>query len=385
MNAMFKNKRVRVAFLVLVLPILFGGTYFLSLLIFGSDSSFSILSKKIDSTVSKTIAESEIDPSCVQKNLIRKQEGHLDWEQIEVVVNLDAQSSLQKISRRLQKALNAPAVTLETNEAQRDVYRESELSLYYEGVPLYQILLRQKNIPPPAEEPADEGEEPAEDVVDNAPKIALIVDDVGYDIERALELLNLRHPMTISIFPQLLYSRHIAESAHKMGYEIMMHLPMESDENLRRNPGFIMGSMSRSELFEIMDKDLESIPYVSGVNNHQGSKMTRDQEAMAVVMSYLAEKKLYFIDSRTTNDSVAYEVARAYGLKASENDVFLDNEKDSEYIKERLALLVERAEEKGKAIGICHVHPVTIEVLREMLPVIEQKGIKLVYASEVVE
>ncbi|MBI4831686.1 MAG: divergent polysaccharide deacetylase family protein [Candidatus Lindowbacteria bacterium] len=102
-------------------------------------------------------------------------------------------------------------------------------------------------------------------------------------------------------------------------------------------------------------------------------------------MRYLRGKKVFFIDSRTTSDSVAYEVAKEHGLCVAENDIFLDNEKDVEYIKERIELLIERANQKGEAIGICHVHPATIEALREMFPVVDKEGIELVYASNLVK
>ena len=170
-----------------------------------------------------------------------------------------------------------------------------------------------------------------------------------------------------------------------MNYEIMMHLPMESGKRLRRSPGFITPDMTEKEMRWVIDRDLEAIPYVSGVNNHQGSMMTRDRAAMVLVMKYLAEKDMFFIDSRTTSDSVAYRTAKELGLRAAENNVFLDNEKNVEYIKERIQLLIQEAKQNGKSIGICHVHPETTKALHEMLPVIEKEGIKLVFASELTE
>jgi polysaccharide deacetylase 2 family uncharacterized protein YibQ len=160
---------------------------------------------------------------------------------------------------------------------------------------------------------------------------------------------------------------------------------MESGRQLRRNPGFISPDMNDKTLQWMLEKDFESIPHVVGVNNHQGSKMTCDQQAMTRIMQYLAELDVYFIDSRTTTESVAYQVAKDFGVRAAENDIFLDNEKDVEYIKGRLELLMEEAEQKGKAIGICHVHPATMQALREMFPVMDRRGIELVCASQLVE
>jgi len=99
----------------------------------------------------------------------------------------------------------------------------------------------------------------------------------------------------------------------------------------------------------------------------------------------LAQKDVFFIDSRTTSDSIAYKTAKAFGLRAAENDVFLDNKKEVEYIKQRVKVLMQEARRKGKAIGVCHVHPATTQALSQMFPVIDEEGFELVFASELVE
>jgi len=377
-------KKIRVALLISVLPVLFGSAYYLIFLLVNEESAIADISTSIDSAVSITFAECKLDPSAVTKQYVRKEKEGLQWKQVEIVAEVSENISLTDLGDRLKSAVDIPLVNVNEQQMNSADVAELQFSITYKELPLYQILLKQRISPPIPVEPENQPDEEQEEA-DDRPMIALIVDDVGYDVERALELLNLRSPMTISIFPQLLYSRHIAKAAHKMGYEIMMHLPMEPGENLRRNPGFVMQSMSREELYWILDRDLDSIPHVSGVNNHQGSKMTADEHAMTLVVEYLSEKDLYFIDSRTTNDSVAHKVAMNLGLKSAENDVFLDNEKDLEYIKQRISILMDKADAGGKAIGICHVHPITIQALREMLPLVEQEGFRLVYASEVVE
>lgn len=374
------DKKTRVALLVLALIVFLGGTYYLTSLIFRQGANASFLARRVDSVFSQTLSTAGAKASEMRKNYVRKHDGKSDWEQIEVVVTLDQSQSIYSLSRRLRDSLDIPALAVtESGVYHNPPFNELQLSVYFDRLPIYQMLLRQESVAsiPAAEKVVTEEE-------DEPPKMALVVDDVGYDIERALELLNLRRPMTISIFPQLRYSRHIAEVAHNMGYEVMMHLPMEPGERLRRNPGFITSNMDEKALYWVLDRDFESIPYVVGVNNHQGSRMTSDPAAMARVMRYLAKKNVFFIDSRTTSDSVAYQVAKTFGLQAAENDVFLDNEKDVEYIKERIELLMQEAEEKGAAVGICHVHPATMQALREMFPVIDERGIETVYASELV-
>ncbi len=369
------DKKTRVALLVLALIVFLGGTYFLASLIFRQGTNASILARQVDSIFSHTLSAAGAKTSEMRKNYVHKRSGKLDWEQIEVVVTLDQSQSLYSLSRKLRDSLDIPALAVtERGIYQNPPFSELQLSVYFDEVPIYQMLLRQKRV----------ASIPKQKVEEKRPRIALVVDDVGYDIKRALELLNMRRPMTISIFPQLKYSRHIAEVAHDMGYEVMMHLPMEPGERLRRNPGFITLNMKEDSLYWVLDRDFESIPYVVGVNNHQGSRMTADAGAMARVMRYLAKKDVFFIDSRTTSDSVAYQVAKTFGLRAAENDAFLDNEKDVEYIKGRIEVLMQEAEEKGSAIGICHVRPATMQALREMFPVIDKRGIEIVYASELV-
>jgi polysaccharide deacetylase 2 family uncharacterized protein YibQ len=379
-----KQKFLKLVFLISMLPVFFASTYILSRRIFQDGPGISMLVEEIDAAVRAVLIDNRIETSMFRKNYVKKQEGDVHWEQIEMVVDLEETDSLPHLSGSLTDALTMPGVFISKKRELAGDIEQQNLTVYHHHLPLYQILLR-KRISPPAEEPRIPAAEDEEAALDELPKIAIIVDDIGYDVDLAMELINLRQKLTLSIFPQLLHSRHIAETAHKLGFEIMMHLPMEPGEKLRRNPGFISQKMNRKQLFWMLDRDLDSIPYVIGVNNHQGSKMTRDEETMELVMSYLAAKHLFFIDSRTTSDSIAHAVAQRSGIKSAENDVFLDNEKECTYIKERMEKLISEAQEKGKAIGICHAHPVTIEALRETLPLLEQQGVRLVYASEVVE
>jgi len=374
--------KVKVVILLSALIMLFGGAYVFSRLLFDDHKTILFLSSTIDKTVIEVLTEAQVPQSSVKRNVVRKEKNDAAWDQVELVVQLTETDSLSHIQDELKKALLLPGVSLQKVENSSKDYRKSHLSVFFHELLLYQVLFQQEV--PPVESTMAAAPAAVDEQEDEMPKIALIVDDIGYDLERAMEIINLRRPLTFSIFPQLLYSRHIAESAHKMGHEIMMHLPMEPDENWKRNPGLILQDMDRDQLQWMLETDLKSIPHVSGVNNHQGSKMTRDEAAMELVMDYLRRKDLYFVDSRTTSESVAFEVAKQLGLKAAENDVFLDNEKDVDYIKERFELLMEKAEENGEAIGICHVHPVTVKVLREMLPLIEKRGFKLVYVSEIV-
>jgi hypothetical protein len=350
---------------------------------------------KIDLIISRNLEANNLFPPAVKKNYVAKRNENAQWEQIEIVVKVGEYASLAELSEALKVGLDPAGLDIDENAATPNpLLAQRQITIYSDGLPVFQLLLLQKRSTPiiepaPAAAPGSlskgEGPEGASPPEDASPKIALIIDDVGYDLDRALELLNLRRPMSVSILPKLKYSGHIAEVAHDMGYEIMMHLPMEADERLRRSPGFITARMTEREMAWVLDRNLESIPFVSGVNNHQGSTMTRDPEAMTRVMKYLAKKDMFFVDSRTTGESVAYRVAKEAGLRAAKRDVFLDNEKQVEYIKEQILLLMKEAKAKGSAIGICHVHPETTKALYEMFPIIEKEGFELVFASDLVE
>jgi polysaccharide deacetylase 2 family uncharacterized protein YibQ len=373
------DNRIQLAALILILFGLLSVSYGVGYLIFGRGDEVLSTARSIDSTISSALADNNLPPPYDQKNLVIKDFGKAEWEQIEVVISVAEDASLADVSDALRGALEPAGLDVVENTMELDpTLTEHQITVYSNDLPVYQMLFRQKHPAPIPVEPAPEAE-------DERPKIAIVVDDAGYDLDRALELLNLRQAMSISILPKLKYSRQIAEVAHDMGYEIMMHLPMESGKNLRRNPGYITPDMTEKEMRWVIDGNLQSIPFVKGVNNHQGSMMTRDREAMVRVLKYLGEKKLFFIDSRTTSETVAYETAKDLGVRAAENDVFLDNEKNVEYIKERIQLLIEEAKQNGKSIGLCHVHPETTKALHEMLPVIKEEGIKLVFASELTE
>jgi len=376
------GKGARLAVLAAILVALLAGVYGATCLMFGGHKDTLSPAREIDSIISANLAIQELYSLELRKNYVTKQSGERVWEQIEVIAEVDKTQSLANLSESLEAKLDRPAFNIVEEARDSDpAFVEKYISIYCDDLLVYQLLLRQNRATPAAAKAIPEEVPPGP----GRPKVALIVDDVGYDLERALKLLNLRRPMSISIFPKLKYTRHIAEVAHDLGYEIMMHLPMEPDEKLRRNPGFITTDMTEEEMCWVLDRNLQSIPFVIGVNNHQGSMMTRDAEAMARVMKYLAKKDMFFIDSRTTSESVAYRVAKEHGLRAAENDLFLDNEKDVEYIKERIELLIEEAKQKGRAIGICHVHPATTQALHEMFPVMEEQGIELVFASDLAE
>lgn len=222
-------------------------------------------------------------------------------------------------------------------------------------------------------------------------RIAIIIDDFGQSFEeRERALLNLGYPLTFSILPSLPYSEKVAKEAHSKGLKVMLHLPMEPHGYPApgKNPGSpaVFTNMSDSEIARVVKESISSIPYLSGVNNHMGSKATEDERVMSVVLDQIKEDNLFFVDSVTSQKSVGYCLACKKGLRTGERKVFLDNDDDKEYIKKQLRLLAKEAERDGYAIAVGHVQRKSISsALAEELPLMRKKGIKIVSASELVD
>jgi len=217
-------------------------------------------------------------------------------------------------------------------------------------------------------------------------KVAIIIDDIGSNTSLLQSLLTLEHPLTLSIIPHLPYSAEAARLGHRKGWEIMLHLPMEPDDYPHNDPGeeAILYSMSQSEVERVIDENVRSIPYLKGMNNHMGSRITRDRGAISRVLASTRKHRLFFIDSRTSEDSVAYEIARKMGIPAASRTIFLDDVAEVSYSEKQLLKLGELAQLNGYAVGIGHIHPSTVEALKRTLPLLQKKGVKLVFASEVV-
>jgi polysaccharide deacetylase 2 family uncharacterized protein YibQ len=148
-------------------------------------------------------------------------------------------------------------------------------------------------------------------------------------------------------------------------------------------PGTLLTSMTPDQLIHQLKEDLKAVPYIKGVNNHMGSKMTAESSRLYQIFSVLKERNLYFIDSRTTSQTLCKPSARLFQIPFAQRDVFLDHLQDAEFIRKQIKELIRVAQHNGYAVGIGHPHLITINILREMLPEL-QKKVKLVPASEIV-
>ena len=216
--------------------------------------------------------------------------------------------------------------------------------------------------------------------------IGLIIDDFGYRNDHVSNgFLNLSGKLTYAIIPGHEYSQLFSKKAYDAGYEIIVHMPME---NIGKTYGekeyVLMSYFQDDEIKDRISSAFDQLPESIGLNNHQGSRGTADSRVMTLLAGVIKEKKKFFIDSRTTRNSLAETTMRKYNVQTNKRDIFLDNELDEEIINTQLLKLAELSEEKGIAIGIGHVKPQTLSVLEREIPVLQKKGFRFEFVSRLV-
>ena len=220
---------------------------------------------------------------------------------------------------------------------------------------------------------------------DDRPRIAVIIDDIGYDKKIAMALGAVDSKITFAVLPGSPHGKALARYLKARGAELMLHLPMEPVQYPRVNPGpgALLSSMSPDVLLAQLKANLEQIPGVVGVNNHMGSKLTQSADQMNQIFSILKKHQLFFIDSRTSVDSQCRPSARLLQIPYAERDIFLDNVQEVGKVRIQLKKLIALARQHGSAIGIGHPYGATLEALKIELPKIKRK-IRLVPVSQLV-
>jgi polysaccharide deacetylase 2 family uncharacterized protein YibQ len=217
------------------------------------------------------------------------------------------------------------------------------------------------------------------------PRLAILLDDLGNDRTAAERIFALRVPITLSILPFRLHSEEIAREARKRGYEVMLHLPMQSVANEAPEPTELKPGLSREEVTQLVAKALEAVPGADGVNNHQGSEATSDGALMSQLMQVLKEEGVFYVDSRTTAATLAYEAAKKEGVRTAFRNVpFLDDVPSKSAVEAELWRAIRGAKRNGQAIAIGHPRQATLDALRELLPEARKEGVQLVFVSELV-
>jgi polysaccharide deacetylase 2 family uncharacterized protein YibQ len=215
-------------------------------------------------------------------------------------------------------------------------------------------------------------------------RIAIIIDDLGYMSGPGRRTIALPAPVACAILPHTPYSHTIAEQAHAAGKEVLLHLPLQpTEERLAASVGAIRIDTTEAQLIRIVNSDLGSVPHVIGVNNHMGSLLTQHPGHMDWLMGTLKNRgNLFFVDSYTSESSVALHFAREHGVPAIRRDVFLDHEPDIASISLAYERLKQIARKNGSAIGIGHPYPSTLSFLEVALPLAAAEGIEVVAVSE---
>lgn len=218
-------------------------------------------------------------------------------------------------------------------------------------------------------------------------KIAsIIIDDLGNNLKYGRDIINIPAALTISVLPKTLYSIKLARFANENNKEVMLHLPMQSIKHHQPSPGTLHLQMTQEEFKKQFDESLDSIPFVRGINNHMGSLLTSQTGHMSWLMDSLSQRgDLYFIDSRTTNKSVAGKMAVEYNIPNFSRDIFLDPDKKESTLQKQFDRFVNIINKHGYALAIAHPYPKTIKFLQQNVEKLKQQGIRLVPASYLID
>ena len=238
--------------------------------------------------------------------------------------------------------------------------------------------------------PSPEAAKPqSQETASSLPRLALVIDDLGYmQPELVTRLCSLPVAFSVAVLPYLEHTRESAETAHRLGKEVMLHLPMEpiGYPGPGHDPGqnAILYNLPENEVRRRVRLALEEIPYRAGVNNHMGSRITPDRTRMGWVLQEIKARKCFFVDSRTEKDSVAYDVAEELGIPSVQRRVFLDDDKAFPAMEKQWERALKLAEKEGFVLIIGHIYPETVEALEKLVP--RTKGqVRFVTAGQLVK
>lgn len=221
-------------------------------------------------------------------------------------------------------------------------------------------------------------------ILSKTPKIAIIIDDIGNNKDLDLRAINLPGAITLSILPHTPHGKTLAQIAFEKQKEIMLHAPMESIEDNNLGEGGLTDKMSETEFKNMLERDINSIPHIVGLNNHMGSLLTQNKKAMSWLMASLKENNLYFVDSRTIATSVAADLALKYKINHISRDVFLDHEANTQYTEQAFQKALRISKKTGTSLVIGHPYPSTLDYLENNMHQLQEQGIELVSVSELI-
>lgn len=290
--------------------------------------------------------------------------GPFVWIQSDRRIALPDESAVQAFSARLDHDLNRSFSRLAYSTRP-----EGNLIEVKVGPILLQRLLFVKG-PAPVEAKAEEG-----------PAVAFVIDDVAYDMKAMDHFAALGVPLTFAVLPRDKHSKELAEKAHGLHYAVILHLPMQPIDLAHNNPGgaALYLNMTPEQLHSQFEKDVASVPGIVGINNHMGSAFTEDESKMELVLRWVKEKHLFFLDSRTSVHSIVPRAAKLVGVPCHINETFLDNSDDTAYIEHQLDLVLKLALLHKHTIAIGHYRRKhLVEALAHKIPEFAAHGVKLV-------
>jgi len=219
------------------------------------------------------------------------------------------------------------------------------------------------------------------------PKVAIVIDDWGYNLRYVKFLEQIDVPITVSVLPNLGYSTRIAATARDLDKKVILHLPLEPEQGAKKislEEHTITSDMSEEEIVKTLNLALASVPYAQGVSNHMGSRATKDKGVMEAIFRELKKKRLFFLDNLVTGESVCEELAGKMQIRFVSRNFFLDNSNNGEYIREQLNKVVEFALASGSALAVGHARPATLRVLKDMVAPMQEKGIEFVFVEDLI-
>jgi polysaccharide deacetylase 2 family uncharacterized protein YibQ len=216
----------------------------------------------------------------------------------------------------------------------------------------------------------------------NAPRLAIIIDDMGPDRHAVKRASRIKGPLTFAFLPYAQFLPRLTQYAHDHGHELMVHMPMEpAGHNADPGPNALLLDLDPAELKRRIAWNLDRFDGFVGTNNHMGSLYTTNEPAMRLVLEEVQKRGLLYVDSRTTKETVGERVSKELGIPTLARDVFLDNEEDEDAIREQLRMAVSIARKYGSAIAIGHPYKETLSVLEKDLPDYQRQGLVLVPVS----
>ncbi|SFL79280.1 divergent polysaccharide deacetylase family protein [Pelosinus propionicus] len=217
-------------------------------------------------------------------------------------------------------------------------------------------------------------------------KMAIIIDDFGYNKESISAFAALNRPITFAVIPYRPFSNEAAAKGLSSGNQVILHLPMEPlSQSAQSEELTVSVNMSDEEIQSMVKQAIQSVPGIIGVNNHQGSRATADRRVMKDVLAVLKANHLFFVDSRTNSQSIAAETAKQMGIQTGENQLFLDNTDEVSAVKAKLRTALDMASQHGTVTVIGHARMNTAIAVKEMIPEIESQGIQLVFVSQLLQ